>query len=546
MNMVKEYVGMGLRTTLESSFHEGKALSTELLPFVSSPYQRVLESEQYTELLKQQQDLALYLGSYFLEIFGESDDFNHLVSQLSKELQIKTHHVTLTEQVEAADVLSTDLLMESNLDQDVELEIEPDIDQAVYANESINQLTETDETAEITLPTLTPIESVMLAEHTGRSIDLPEEVKETLDLSPLLERGFGGSFTESLPEFKSKKPVVALNDRLLNRLKAMPAPIDIQHPSQFSEAFSWVQRIADSTYMERWSQQGDDFARALCKLTVNYTRYLLDIPRHLRANGMTGDNSFLKVIDRVATLAQKKQIDVNGLKKNDLAKNERWLNDAQNSYYHVQDLVNKLVEKAERLNGDRQIEKLKKLILNDDEVEVIHQQVMTIMQQTDVTPQDQRLAKLLVNYIDDLEGSELRSLRTSIRSYIEQVEAEENQPDVKEIIFPSFAEKKLVVIGGDRRHDATQYLQSLLPETVDFTWLDVASSNGSNARQSLIKSIGNGGVDALIIIKKFISHSVTEPLKAALKENPQCKSAMAKGYGKAQLKLALELLADQL
>ena len=126
------------------------------------------------------------------------------------------------------------------------------------------------------------------------------------------------------------------------------------------------------------------------------------------------------------------------------------------------------------------------------------------------------------------------------------MEAEENQPDVKEVLFPSFAEKKLVVIGGDRRHDATQYLQSLLPQTVDFTWLDVASSNGSNARQSLKKSIENGGVDALIIIKKFISHSVTEPLKAALKENPQCKSAMAKGYGKAQLKLALELLADQL
>ena len=66
------------------------------------------------------------------------------------------------------------------------------------------------------------------------------------------------------------------------------------------------------------------------------------------------------------------------------------------------------------------------------------------------------------------------------------------------------------------------------------------------AIKKMKKSIENGGVDALIIIKKFISHSVTEPLKAALKENPQCKSAMAKGYGKAQLKLALELLADQL
>lgn len=537
MNMVKEYVDIGLRATLESSFHEGKALNTQLLSLITSPYHRELESTTYDELLKQQRDLALYLGSYFLEIFEGTNDLNRLFTDFVKELQVNTTRLSLTEDSESVEQPS-DVNIDTSLDQELSQYLNPVIDPLKTSE------IEMDETL---TPTVNLISDMIVAEHTGRSIELPDPPEDTLDLSPLLERGFGGSFTESLPELTSKKVLIPLNDRLLKRLSDMPAPIHIQHPDQFKDAFSWVQRIADATYMDRWSHQSAKLARALCKLTVNYTRYLLHVPRHLRAHGMTGDNSFIKVIERVTAFAKKhKYLDINGLKDADQPRNEQWLHDTQNSYYHVKDVLKAQFEKAQHLNGDRQLEKLKKLVLLDESSELIFEQVMTIIQQTDVSHHDQRLTKLLVNYIDELNGGELRNLRVAIRDYIEQVDAEEAEPEVKEVLFPSFAHKKLVVIGGDRRHDATQYLLSLLPESVDLTWLDISSSNGSNARQSLKKSIETGGLDALVMIKKYISHSVTEPIKAVLKDHPQCKSAMAKGYGKAQLKSALELLAEHI
>ena len=549
MNMVKEDVRVSLGSVLESCYQKRDVIKTQLLPLAFSPHRREKESEHFTELLEQQKALALSLGSHFLEFFEDSESFNQMLQNLIQELK-SDFTVEGIKRLDSNDLSNERLSDELSDELSVENEA-LEFDQTIKTQEA-----ERRQEAELTLmgtsslerlqPTVKPMEPVLLAEHTGRSIDLPEDSTPSVDLSLLFERGFGGSFSEELPEPKEKKSVKSLDERLLERLSSMPAPSKIEHEMAFNDAFSWIQRIADPTYIKRWPNQGKELARVLCKFTVNYTRYLFDIPDYLRAHGMKGDNSFIKVIERIKSFIKKHKYEqINGLKDSDIPKNQQWLNDAVNSYYHLQELLKERSSRSERLNGDRQIEKLKKMVFNDETVDSICKQVMVILQQTDVNAQDQRLSKLLIDYIDDLKGSEFKSLRSSIRSYIEQVEAEESEPQTKEVQFPQFANKKLTVIGGDRRHEATLYLKSILPETIDFTWLDVASSNGSNARHSLKKSIENGGLDALIIIQRFISHGVTEPIKAIIKEHPQCKSAMAKGYGKAQLKLALEFIADQ-
>ena len=581
MNMVKEDVCSSFKSILESSYHERTLINAQLLPLVFSPHKREQNTERYDELLGDQSRLALSLGSYLLEFFEDFDSFSQMLGKLIDSLQGELNFNSNSIDLDPTHSLNSNHNHEPNY-EDVEraidnhfpksalVQIVPETniesidkeladtlcDEEAFSNEnelSTNQHIDSDLTLDSlheqsTLePTIKRSETLILAEHTGRSIDLTDETEASVDLSVLFERGFGaGSFTEEIPEIKAKKSPKTLDERLLDRLSNMPAPLKIENQNQFNDAFSWIQRIADSTYMERWPHQGQDLTKALCKLTINYTRYLFDLPDYLRANGMKGDKSFTNIIERINKFVKKnKYHNINGLQTADTPKHKQWLNDTLNSYYHLQDCLKKKLAKSERLNGDRQIEKLKTMVFEEESGESIREQVMVIVQQTDVSTNDPRLSKLLIDYIKELNGSELRNLRASIRSYIEQVEAEENEPKCKKVLFPSFANKKLTVIGGDRRHDATLYLKSLLPDSVDFTWLDIASSNGSNARQSLKKSIETGGLDALIIIQKYISHGVTEPIKTIIKENPQCKSAMARGYGKAQLKLALEFITDQ-
>ena len=539
---------MKFRKELLSIFDEFQINHQTLTLFQQSPYLRKSDSEEYHKLMNQQEMLALKMGSQCLTLFSQAlfsqvSDHHQLLEYFMKQLSITEDDSQVLDDTQELTSQSPDQqTSQSPNDLDIEethelpdnsnyLKTEPDDLNDVSDSESTNSD-----------PITTPIPPVeIIAQHTGRSITLPEVIGEPIDLSAIWQHRFTGTFTE---EISIVKELIPLEKRLIKRLKELSAPTAINNTSQFNQSFSCIQSIADANYIKYWSHWGDRLAKTLCQFTIYYTRYLLSLPYHLRPNGMTGDNSYTKLIQRVGKSAHQWGFEINGLKSSDSPKNNFWLQDTEDRYWMIKEIIKELNQQQEHFNGDREIDRLNQMIQNQEDDDIIIDQVTKILNQTDINAQDQRLAKLLVNYLEVLDGPIFKNLRSKIREYIICLETEEittTQLAHLEI----FANKKLVILGGDRRHDATLYLQSILPESVNIDWLDISSSNGPNARESLIKSIENSGVDALIIIKRFISHGVTVPIKQSLKEHPDCKSSMAKGYGKAQLRSALEFITEQ-
>ena len=559
---------LNLMQHFEKAYQQNQEINCILNQLISSPFLRAKQAELFQQKLSEQHLLALNLGSLILDQFNQSSIFSEFTSQLNDVLLTSSFmegdsNTALSEQDTSKSASLGGMTPQESMPPLPEFDVatidiqDQQLDQQEKVSLPVQSTLESfeEEVSNLLLTPNTETDSI-IAEHTGRSIELSSEyVKPPIDLSPLLNVGFHRSFSEELPQKKKSKKPLTTKERIFKTLQELPAPIEIIQPQHLNEAFSTIQRLADINRMKTWSELNPKLVRALCVFIVNYTQYVFHKPLSLRPNGMTGDNSYINVINRIASYIKKQSIEpIHGLKKTDEARHGSWFNDVTNSYYNLQEALNIELKSYVKLNADRQIAKLKQLIQEDrntDDIEnlnsLIVSQVKTILNQTDASHSDIRLIKLLVNYQEALEEESLfKKLRSAIRKYEKDIEEQDNSQVSQDEVFEKLANKKIVLVGGDRRHDATMFLESILPKSTKIDWPDFEKSNGSKSRISLEKSIAKGGVNAVIIIQKFIGHDVTTPLKSTLKEHSHCASAMSKTYSKAQLHSALELIVDQL
>ncbi|MCB9537142.1 MAG: hypothetical protein H6704_12895 [Myxococcales bacterium] len=164
-----------------------------------------------------------------------------------------------------------------------------------------------------------------------------------------------------------------------------------------------------------------------------------------------------------------------------------------------------------------------------------------------VQPEDVRLARLLVGHLDALSGDKaLKRLRRAVR----QAEASEAEASI-EIVdedegdaalpadWPYFERTRgrvAVMVGGEVREPARARIEAA------FGFESVEWISGWDIRtvQSLGERVGNGGVDFVVLLARFISHKVTDILMPPLRDGDVDWVMVRQGYGVNQLRMAIE------
>jgi hypothetical protein len=242
----------------------------------------------FQKTLAEQQLLALRLGSLMLQQISKSDDFSACMSQFNEELligslelgaQFEERSPVINPSIGQANDLGTfseQDLAQPNMETDkIDLgvmSLEQTKEEMWGSDElSSNGLTYLEGNEGSSIPQDQVVEDPIIAEHTGRSIQLSaEDIKPKVDYSPLIESGFTRGFTEELPKTKEKTVALSTKERIIKTLETLSAPVEVIVPSQLNEAFSTIQRLADINRMKTWSELDPKLVRALCVFIVNY------------------------------------------------------------------------------------------------------------------------------------------------------------------------------------------------------------------------------------------------------------------------------------
>ncbi|MCK6528497.1 hypothetical protein L6R50_13395 [Myxococcota bacterium] len=166
-----------------------------------------------------------------------------------------------------------------------------------------------------------------------------------------------------------------------------------------------------------------------------------------------------------------------------------------------------------------------------------------------VRPDDPRLTRLAQPYHDAMVGAGpgFKELRRAIRrvSDPEGESADESSLDVTSETgppadwawWPVVRGKRAVIVGGDRREDARKRLQEVF-NLASLEWIPLQHEN--NTLRSLASSVAAGGIDLVLLLRRFVPHQADEILI------PACKSAgvpwvsVERGYGVERVRQALE------
>lgn len=166
-----------------------------------------------------------------------------------------------------------------------------------------------------------------------------------------------------------------------------------------------------------------------------------------------------------------------------------------------------------------------------------------------VRPDDPRLTRLAQPYHDAMVGAGpgFKELRRAIRRVTdgegESIDdpsldaTSETGPPVDWAWWPVVRGKRAVIVGGDRREDARKRLQEVF-NLASLEWIPLQHEN--NTLRSLASSVAAGGIDLVLLLRRFVPHQADEILI------PACKSAgvpwvsVERGYGVERVRQALE------
>ena len=154
---------------------------------------------------------------------------------------------------------------------------------------------------------------------------------------------------------------------------------------------------------------------------------------------------------------------------------------------------------------------------------------------------DPRLIRLIgsqENHESLTNHSRFSALRRALRA-LQKEQAVEQKNVWEHAGF--FREKNITVIGGEKSRILLGHFTQIVPQA-NVQWVATSANGFANRVQSLTKSIEQGGVDFVLVIQNFISHSAARPLfKAAKSKSTNTHVEMIEnGYGKREIKLALE------
>lgn len=238
---------------------------------------------------------------------------------------------------------------------------------------------------------------------------------------------------------------------------------------------------------------------------------------------------------------------VNGLSRTHRPEGESWLRD----YEGYAEIAREPLADAPKPNQDRLLHELERVAAELDadlEAEVRAAVESQFVRQVKdaleggVSAKHPRLAHLCASRAALLDGQEFRNLRRSIRGL--ESEDEEDTEDERPAVIPAdwawwgrTRGRRGLIIGGDPREPNRKRLEQAF-EFASLDWLPTEFRR--NTLQVARDRVRAGGIDVLVILRRFVGHDCDEVLIPAAKEHAVDWVHLDKGYGAVRLKAAVE------
>ncbi len=208
-------------------------------------------------------------------------------------------------------------------------------------------------------------------------------------------------------------------------------------------------------------------------------------------------------------------------------------------------------EKKTTANAERLIAKVEKAILSSTEEEDTEAILAAFREALEggIKADDPRLIRLASPYLEAMlsEGPIFKDLRRFARkgAGLDSVDSGEFPPDATQDLGPPpdwawwslVRGKRAVIVGGDRREEARRRLARAF-EFASLEWIPLQHEN--NTLRSLAHSVTAGGIDLVILLRRFVPHQADEVVIPACKAAGVPFVSVETGYGVERVKQAVE------
>ena len=378
----------------------------------------------------------------------------------------------------------------------------------------------------------TPLETTVVVTRGDRG---PAE--RLLDGSGL-DRTFGSSWTQSAPP-----RVVPLDvDRLRDVLQPLAEPPrDI--PST-GAVLDELRRLGDNTLPQRlsvWTDFPKEVQRALIGMCVARARHVQDeISADLHPIDI--EPMLDRFFSGMTAFSKREQPGfVFGLRRHHHPVGASWEDDAHRWWSEV---ASRLPEPL-AANPDRALDELRGLLEGDeepDEERVVEQSIATL--DAGLLPEDPRLVALMAPHLDKLrKHTRFKRLRKAIRDAAADddefaAEMSGTAPTVDEAwtFFPLVRGRNAAIVGGDLTEDARERIS----EAFGFSSVEWLTTDSSRDVQGLVTAIRGGGIDFVIVLRRFIGQNVDRSVLPACRATGVPWVSVERGYGVPQIRAAIE------
>lgn len=229
-----------------------------------------------------------------------------------------------------------------------------------------------------------------------------------------------------------------------------------------------------------------------------------------------------------------------GLAQKHLPAGASWLADARKIDAELAELAGVRDHQPAKINPDDEFRQLREKMAQLD-APALRQRTARLLD-GGVGPADKRWVRLLEARLGDLgDDKQFRKLRRAVATALteQDAETEESTATVIEPSWPGFAAtagKRAVIVGGDGRQDRVPLLQAAF-RFAQLEWPTIPK-NAPRATGTLVEKVRGGAYDIVIVLQKFISHSVTDSLFEI--DVAGTTVVLARGYGVQQVRAGLE------
>lgn len=252
-----------------------------------------------------------------------------------------------------------------------------------------------------------------------------------------------------------------------------------------------------------------------------------------------------KIIRTITDYNQRKRLgSIHGTRRDDRPKRGAWITDYTDELDWLKaDLgtVSAYVkESPSKVPADRLLYEFEETLADAAPFVELRPMLLELLDHSDLSGGDQRLAQLCAPLYGYLEGSEFRALRRAIRD----LEEEEIEEDERESLPEDWGwwhhtrGKRGVIIGGDPREINRARIQELFGFD-ELTWHE-STRKKRGMLTSLRDAVATGGLDFVLVLRQFIGHEVDRIMMPVCREHGVPFVSVDTGYGTTRIRLAIE------